>query len=105
MSIIRPVVKSLYNGIQKQINKLSRESLHTASPFNNILVEQLKSVSLIKINRPESLNALNSKLMEELNAALAAINENKEIKVAVLTGDEKCFAGDFISSRDNSFSW
>jgi len=49
-------------------------------------------ICTLTINRPDKLNALNNKLLDELDAAIDAINENLKIKAVVITGaGEKAF--------------
>ncbi len=60
--------------------------------YNNIIVETRDAVGLIRLNRPEALNALNSALIDELNQALEAFEHNDAIGCIVLTGSEKAFA-------------
>jgi enoyl-CoA hydratase len=71
----------------------------SSSNFNNILVSRPDPrVTLITLNRPKALNALNAELFKELNVALREADEDKEIGAIVLTGSEKAFAGAFIPS-------
>ena len=49
-------------------------------------------VALLRLNRPEALNALNSVLLGELVAALDAIEADNDIRCVVLTGSERAFA-------------
>ncbi len=42
--------------------------------YANILVETHGRVGLVRLNRPQALNALNSALIEELNQALGAFD-------------------------------
>lgn len=51
-----------------------------------------EKVGLIRLNRPEALNALRSELMEELAEALEAFDADKKIGCIVITGSEKAFA-------------
>lgn len=62
--------------------------------FENILVESRydKHIALVRFNRPKELNALNRKLMEELRDALKALDDDEEVRVIVLTGNERAFA-------------
>jgi enoyl-CoA hydratase len=60
--------------------------------FENIIVETHGSVGLIRLNRPKALNALNSGLIQELNAALVTFENDPEIGALVLTGSDKAFA-------------
>ena len=63
------------------------------SQYENILVEQKGAVTLITLNRPQSLNALNSGVLEELISAFAAYQADATQLCAVLTGaGEKAFA-------------
>jgi enoyl-CoA hydratase len=59
--------------------------------YDNIIVEKKDHVGLIKINRPESLNALNQKTICELINAVNDFDIDTEIKVAVITGEGKAF--------------
>lgn len=47
---------------------------------------------LVTLNRPKSLNALCTPLINELNAALSEANASDDVSVIVLTGSEKAFA-------------
>ncbi|WP_296713585.1 enoyl-CoA hydratase [Rhodoblastus sp.] len=60
--------------------------------FENIIVEIHGSVGLIRLNRPKALNALNSGLIQELNAALVTFENDPTIGALVLTGSDKAFA-------------
>ncbi|HXW31078.1 MAG TPA: enoyl-CoA hydratase, partial [Xanthobacteraceae bacterium] len=62
------------------------------SNSNNILVETRGHVGIIRLNRPQALNALNAALMAELSVALARLEADTEIGCLVLTGSEKAFA-------------
>ena len=63
------------------------------STFETILVEQRDAVTLITLNRPQALNALNSQVLEELIVAFAAYEADPSQRCAVLTGaGEKAFA-------------
>lgn len=61
--------------------------------YETILVEQRDAVTLITLNRPQALNALNAKVLEELIVAFAAFEADASQRCAVLTGSgEKAFA-------------
>ena len=60
--------------------------------YDTIIVEIEDSVALIRLNRPEALNALNTALITELGQALADADRNDKIRCVVLTGSEKAFA-------------
>ncbi len=60
--------------------------------FETILLDKQEGVGLITLNRPDALNALNSKLLQELGEALLALDADEEIGAIVVTGSEKAFA-------------
>src|SRR5690606_9688384 len=61
--------------------------------YETLIVEKLDGrVGLIRLNRPERLNALNQTLMRELVQAVAAFDQDDEVGVIVLTGNETAFA-------------
>lgn len=60
--------------------------------YETLLVEQRGAVTLITLNRPQALNALNSQVLADLIAALAAFDADPSQGCAVLTGSEKAFA-------------
>ena len=60
--------------------------------FKSIIVEIDDRVCLIKLNRPDALNALNSELLGELATALGDAEANDRVRAIVLTGSEKAFA-------------
>jgi enoyl-CoA hydratase len=60
--------------------------------YETILVEQRGRVTLVTLNRPKALNALNSQILGELLDAMAAFDADPSQGCAVLTGSEKAFA-------------
>jgi enoyl-CoA hydratase len=60
--------------------------------YENILVEQRDVVTLITLNRPKALNALNSAVLAELIHAFAAYDADDSQRCALLTGSERAFA-------------
>ena len=59
---------------------------------NTILIETHGKVGLVRLNRPQALNALNAELIEELNAALDVFEADANIGCVVVSGSEKAFA-------------
>ena len=57
-----------------------------------ILIEIVGKVGLIRLNRPDSYNALNQELLLELMEGLKELDEKEEIGAMVITGNEKAFA-------------
>jgi enoyl-CoA hydratase len=60
--------------------------------YETILVEQRGAVTLITLNRPQALNALNSQVLADLIDAFAKFDADDNQRCAVLTGSEKAFA-------------
>jgi len=60
--------------------------------YETLIVEQRGPVTLITLNRPQALNALNSQVLAELIAALEAFDADDGQGCAVITGSEKAFA-------------
>ncbi|MDR2527849.1 MAG: enoyl-CoA hydratase/isomerase family protein [Synergistaceae bacterium] len=72
--------------------------------MNNLLMEVENEIAVVTINRPKSLNALNSETLAELEQCLGEIEKRKDVKVVILTGSgEKAFvAGADISEMVNA---
>jgi enoyl-CoA hydratase len=71
-----------------------------------ILVETKGAVTLITLNRPQALNALNSQVLRELIAAFEEFDADSTQRCAVLTGSEKAFAAgaDIKEMQSQSFA-
>ena len=70
-----------------------------------ILVETHEAVGLIRLNRPQALNALCDQLMGELGAQLLAFDADPAIGAIVITGSEKAFAAgaDIKEMKDRTY--
>ncbi len=73
--------------------------------YETLIFEIEDHVALIRLNRPEALNALNGQLLSELACALKSVEENYKIRAVVLTGSEKAFAAgaDIKEMSEKSF--
>lgn len=60
--------------------------------YKTIIVETHDKVGLIRLNRPDDYNALNSTLLQEMNGVLEDFDQNDDIGAIVITGSEKVFA-------------
>jgi len=60
--------------------------------YETILVEKKGAVTLVTLNRPQALNALNTTVLKELIDAFAAYDADDSQHCLVLTGSEKAFA-------------
>jgi enoyl-CoA hydratase len=59
--------------------------------YKNILVEIIGQIGIIKINRPQALNALNIETIHELNDVVHQWSREDDIKVIIITGEGKAF--------------
>ncbi|WP_417258417.1 enoyl-CoA hydratase [Celeribacter sp.] len=60
--------------------------------YSTIKSETKNSIALIRLDRPDALNALNSELLGELATALAAADKDPKVRAIVITGSDKAFA-------------
>jgi enoyl-CoA hydratase/carnithine racemase len=60
--------------------------------YQTLIVEAHEAVTLIRLNRPEALNALSGQLMDELTAALDAAEADGAVRAIVITGSDRAFA-------------
>ena len=60
--------------------------------YENIIVETRGKVGLVRLNRPQALNALNAALLGELGAAVDAFEADPDIGCIVIAGSDKAFA-------------
>ena len=59
--------------------------------YRNVLFEQDGKIGILKINRPEALNALNEDVLMDLNKAVDDIAINDSVEVLIITGEGKAF--------------
>ncbi|MGA9323574.1 MAG: enoyl-CoA hydratase-related protein, partial [Xanthobacteraceae bacterium] len=73
--------------------------------YENIIVETRGKVGLIRLNRPQALNALNRALVHDLTRALDAFEADANIGCILITGSDKAFAAgaDIKEMADKTF--
>ena len=59
--------------------------------YETISLEEVNSVAILKLNRPEKLNAFNMQMLEDMLDAIDLTNSDDNIKSLVLTGSGKAF--------------
>ncbi len=66
-------------------------------PYSTLITEVRGSTLLVTINRPDALNALNATVLEELDEVIRELNDQADLKGAIITG-----AGDraFVAGAD-----
>lgn len=67
--------------------------------FKNLLLEKKENKAIVKINRPDKLNALNAETLDELRQIFISLRNDESVSAVILTGSgEKAFvAGADIS--------
>ena len=63
--------------------------------FENVLYERQESIAYLTLNRPEKLNAINSGLLSDLQEALAVVEADPDVRVAIITGAGRAFSAGF----------
>ncbi len=73
--------------------------------YQNIIVETKGRVGIIRLNRPQQLNALNAALKSELGQAIDELDADPNIGCMLITGNEKAFAAgaDIKEMADKTF--
>jgi len=69
--------------------------------YNNLCSERLDEVSIITLNRPESLNAMSHDLSRELDEELTKIDDDQSVRAVILTGaGDRAFSsgGDIVQA-------
>jgi enoyl-CoA hydratase len=61
-------------------------------PYETIIAETKGRVGLIRLNRPNALNALNAQIVKDISAALDGFEADDTIGAIVITGSDKAFA-------------
>jgi enoyl-CoA hydratase len=60
--------------------------------YQNLIIEMRGKVGIIRLNRPQALNALNAALMAELAGAVDGFEVDPLVSCMIITGSEKAFA-------------
>jgi enoyl-CoA hydratase len=73
--------------------------------YETLQVDVTDHVAVIKLDRPDALNALNSSLLTELAKALTTAQANDKVRCIILTGSDKAFAAgaDISEMSEKSF--
>ncbi|WP_299816571.1 enoyl-CoA hydratase-related protein [uncultured Jannaschia sp.] len=73
--------------------------------YETLKVDVANHIAVIRLDRPEAMNALSTKLLDELARALGAAQANEKVRCILLTGSEKAFAAgaDINEMAEKSF--
>src|SRR5262249_21671951 len=68
--------------------------IHGGTAMNRTLLEyrKVESVAIVRLNRPEVLNALNPPLLEALIAAVDEARRDQDVRCVVVTGNGRAFS-------------
>lgn len=70
--------------------------------YSKLLIEKKNGIAIVKINNPQSLNALNTAILEELETLFAELEADRHVSVVIITGEGKAFvAGADINQMSN----
>ena len=73
--------------------------------YKNILLEQQDNIAILSLNRPNKLNAFTFSMMEEMIAALDALDADDSVHALIITGKGRAFcAGADLSSGQETFN-
>jgi enoyl-CoA hydratase len=72
--------------------------------FKNIILEIKEGVGIIKMNRPDAMNALNTQTLGELEKAISQLGDDDSVRVVIITGEGKAFVAgaDIAEMKDMS---
>src|SRR4029079_15449506 len=81
--VLVPVVSEIVRAVKSE---------RTMANYQNIVAETKGRVGIIRLNRPQVLNALNTALRAEVSDAIKAFDAPPAIGCMIITGSEKAFA-------------
>lgn len=72
--------------------------------FENVFLKKEDKIGILSFNRPKALNAINSKVLNELDKALDEVMADDEIYVLIITGEGKAFVAgaDIAEMKDKT---
>jgi enoyl-CoA hydratase/carnithine racemase len=62
------------------------------SSYATLIVEREDGYAVVRLNRPDALNAFNNQLMDELTEVIEGLDQDDDVRCIVMTGSEKAFA-------------
>ena len=72
--------------------------------YKTVILEESNSAGVLKLNRPEKLNAFNMQMLDDMVDAIDLVNKNDNLKTLIITGNGKAFcAGADLSSGEKTF--
>jgi enoyl-CoA hydratase len=70
--------------------------------YQNVILEKEGLIGIIRMNRPDALNALNSATFHEYDNVLDVLEKDSEIRIVIITGEGKAFVAgaDIVEMKD-----
>ncbi|MDW7974564.1 MAG: 3-hydroxyacyl-CoA dehydrogenase/enoyl-CoA hydratase family protein [Sulfolobales archaeon] len=80
-----------------KLGRKSGEGFYSYAAIEEVVMETLvirkeKPIAWITLNRPERLNAISPKMIEEMSKALDELEEDKEVRVVIIKGSGRAFS-------------
>jgi enoyl-CoA hydratase len=60
--------------------------------YETMLYEKENGIAIVTLNRPESLNSVNTRMQAEMKEIWDDIERDRGVRVVIITGGEKCFS-------------
>jgi enoyl-CoA hydratase len=60
--------------------------------FETLIYDKGDGIAVLTLNRPDSLNSVNTKMQAEMKKVWGDIEQDKNVRVVIITGGEKCFS-------------
>ena len=73
--------------------------------YETILFEMRGPVGLLTLNRPDKLNAINGKMVQEVNGLLDRVERDAEVRALVVTGAGRAFSAGFDLTEGADRPW
>ena len=59
--------------------------------YKTITLQEIDSIAVLKLNRPEKLNAFNMQMLEDIMDAFDEVDRNDNLKAIILSGAGRAF--------------
>jgi len=73
------------------VTSISNNKEKIGDSYQFIVVEKIERIALITVHRPKALNALNRHVIAELQSAVDVLEQDQEVRVIIVTGDDRAF--------------
>jgi len=60
--------------------------------YETMIFEKKEGMAIVTMNRPDSLNSINTRMQAEMKAIWEEIEQDRSVRVIIFTGGDKCFS-------------